>query len=119
MLTQSITEDPKTHEHWVGWKNKLIRYWFYINTGLGIFNQFKYLIAAIIGLYWTLHLKNHWYLIWMTIGSIPALGIIGYYSIHHCNKVMDWLGFKFGSYYTLHQIKVLEEIRDSLKGKNG
>ena len=110
-------ENPRCHEHWLGTKNRIIRYYFYINTGLNVFNNFKYLVAAIIGLYWTLHLKNKAWLLVMGGISIPTLGIIGYYSIHHFNKVMDWLNVKFGTHYGIYQIELLQEIRDAIKDK--
>ena len=103
------------HEHWLGTKNKLIRYYFYINTGLNVFNNFKYLVAVIVGLYWTMHLHQPWWLLIMFILSISVLGIVGYYSIHHINKVIDWLNVKFGSHYGIYQIKLLEEIRNNIK----
>ena len=102
-------------EYWHGSTNKLIRYYFYINTGLNVFNNFKYLVAAIIGIYWALHLHAPLILIVMFLASIPILGIIGYYSIHHINKVIDWLNVKFGSHYSIYQIELLEDIRDALK----
>ena len=108
-------ENHKDHEHWTGTKNRLIRYYFYMNTGLNVFNNFKYLVAAILGLYWMLHLKNPVMLLIMFGVSVPCLGIIGYYSIHHINKVMNWLDVRFGSYYTLQQINLLMEIRDAVK----
>ena len=112
-----MREDPHHHENWLGTSNKLIRYYFYINTGLNVFNNFKYLVAAIIGIYWTLHLHTPILLILMFAISIPILGIIGYYSIHRINKVMDWLNVKFGSHYAIQQFELLREIRDMLREK--
>lgn len=112
---ENPVEDPRDHKHWLGWKNKFIRYYFYINTGLNVFNNFKYLVAAILGLYWMLHLKNPIVLLIMFFVSVPFLGIIGYYSIHHINKVMDWLGVKFGSYYSIQQFELFKEIRDAVQ----
>ena len=119
-LPQDKYSNPETwaetqqHEHWKGTRNKLIRYYFYINTGLNVFNNFKYLVAAIIGIYWTLHLHTPILILAMFIACIPVLGIIGYYSIHHVNKVIDWLSVKFGSHYGIYQIKLLEDIRNEL-----
>jgi|ERR1035437_903274 hypothetical protein len=110
-----LSNNPKDHEHWVGAKNRLIRYYFYTNTGLNVFNNFKYLVGAILAIYWMLHLKNPIVLLVMFLISIPALGVIGYYSIHHINKVMDWLGVRFGTFYSLYSIKLQEEIRDAVK----
>jgi hypothetical protein len=111
-------ENFKEHEHWAGIKNKIIRYYFYVNTGLNVFNNFKYLVAAIFGLYLVLHLKNGIWLGIMFVISVPILGVIGYYSVHHINKVMNWLDVRFGSYYTLRQIELLEEIKNAISKKD-
>lgn len=110
-----MTEDHKSHEHWQGTKNRIIRYYFYVNTGLNVFNNFKYLVMAIFGLYLILHLKNGLWLIIMGTISIPLLGVMGYYSVHYINKVMNWLDVRFGSYYTFKQIELLTDIRDAIK----
>jgi len=109
-----MMEDPKAHEYWNGPKNKLIRYYFYINTGLNVFNNFKYLVGAILAVYWMLHLKNPITLLIMFGVSIPMLGVIGYYSIHHINKVMDWLNVRFGTHYSLLNITLLQDIRKAV-----
>ena len=70
-------DNPKDHENWTGAKNKFIRYYFYINTGLNVFNNFKYLAAAIFGIYWTMHLRNPIWLLTMgdIIVSIILIGL--------------------------------------------
>lgn len=113
-----MSNNFKDHIHWEGNKNLLIRYYFYINTGLNVFNNFKYLVAGIFGLYLMLHMKNPWLLLIMSGVSVPILFIIGYYSIHHINKVQDWLSVKFGTTYAIYNIELLESIRDELKKLN-
>ena len=108
-------DKPEEQEHWDGNKNRLIRYYFYINTGLNVFNNFKYLVAAIFGIYWTMHLKNPIWLLAMGAISIPILGAIGYYSIHHINKVIDWLNVKFGSHYGIKTYELQKGIHDGIQ----
>ena len=108
-------KNPKEPQYWDGICNKLIRYYFYVQTGANVFNVFKYVGATIIGVYWVLRLNNHTVLIAMFLFSIPILGIIGYYAINHVNKVMNYLDVKYGSHYSLLNITLLEEIRDLLK----
>jgi hypothetical protein len=117
-----IEDDPKNHEHWLGWKNKAIRYWFYNQKGLDLFNQFRYLVMMIFGVYYTLKLKDHWWLLWMLLISMPVLGLIGWVQVHRIGKVVDWLNVKFSTHYgqlgykyQKQMIDLLEEIRDALK----
>lgn len=105
----------ESHEHWTGTKNKLIRYYFYCNKGLDTFNQFRYVIMAVFGIYYTLHLHAPILLLVMLAVSIPILTIIGYYCVHHINKVTDYLNTQFGTYYGIMQIDLLKEIRDAIK----
>ena len=43
-------------DHFKGLKNKSIRYYFYIQKGLALCNEFRYLMMAIFGIYFTLKL---------------------------------------------------------------
>ncbi len=108
-------EDHKEHEYWQGTKNKLIRYYFYMSRGLDLFNNFRYIFMAIFGLYLVLKLKNALWLLAMLGISVPMLMVIGYYSIHHIGKIVDWLNVRFSTHYSLLQITLLEEIRDEIK----
>lgn len=110
-----MIENPKDHENWNGTKNRLIRYYFYCNKGLDTFNNFRYVFMAIAGLYFALHLHQPLWLLVMFIVAIPLLTLIGYYSIHHINKVQDWLNIRFGTHYGLYGYKLQEEIRDGIQ----
>lgn len=103
--------------YWDGTLNKVLRFWFYLTKGIDIFNQFRYLFALFLGIYFTLKLTNGLWLVAMILVSLPLLILIGYFSVHHVGKVLDWLNVKFSTHYSLHQITLLEEIRDSLKDK--
>jgi hypothetical protein len=108
-------DNPKDHEYWNGTKNKLIRYYFYCQRGLDLFNNFKYVIMAIFGIYYTLKLKNPDLLLGMFLFSIPLLMFIGYWSVHHIGKVTDWLNIKFSTHYSLYSIKLQEEIKNAVQ----
>jgi hypothetical protein len=110
------------HKYWNGTANRLIRYWFYIMRGLDVFNQFKYLVAAIFAMYWMLKLSNPVFIGVMFAVCVPVLFIIGYYSIHYAGKVMDWLNVEFSSHWTRYsfelqerQVKALEDINGKVK----
>jgi hypothetical protein len=107
--------DQREQEYWHGTKNKLIRYYFYCQRGLDLFNNFRYVIMAIFGIYYTLKLKNPDILLGMFLFSIPLLMFIGYWSVHHVGKVIDWLNVKFSTHYSLYAIKLQEEIRDAVQ----
>ncbi len=105
-----------------GAENRLIRYYFYLNAGLGILNQFRNLLLGIFGLYVVLKLDNPVFLVLMFIPSVVVLTVLGFYNIHKMNKVMEWIGLRFSSHYAIRQFnfnqnqcELLEEIRDTLK----
>ena len=110
-----MKENPYVHENWTGTKNKLIRYYFYCNRGLDVFNNFRYVIMAVFGIYYTLHLHQPLWLIGMIIISVPILTIIGYYSVHHIGKVIDWLNIKFSSHYGKYTYELMENQLSELK----
>lgn len=110
-------EKYKEPQYWNGFWNKIIRYNFYMQTGANVFNIYKYVFGSIIAIYWMTHCDNKLILISSFIIMMPVLIIIGYYSIHHINKVNNWLDVKFGSHYTIRQIELLEEIRDAINNK--
>ncbi len=109
--------------YWDGFKNKFIRYYFYIQRGLDIFNQFRYVLMAIAGLYWTLKLNNPIILVIMFIVAIPLLAWAGWASVHHIAKVMDFLNVEFSTHWAKFTIDLniktlacLENILKTLKG---
>jgi len=102
-------------KYWNGSKNKAIRYWYYNQKGLELFNQFKYLVAAIFAIYWTLKLDQPIWLLVMFGISIPLLSLIGWVQVHHIGKVVDWLNIQFSTHWGRYQYTLLEEIRDAIK----
>ncbi len=109
-------------KYWEGNTNKTIRYYFYSQRGLALFNEFRYLFMLIFGIYITFKLTNPIYLVGMFLISTPLLILVGYVSVHHVSKVMDWLSIEFSTHfsrysYTLleNQLKRLDEILDELK----
>ncbi len=113
-----MIEDEKNRSlYWEGGKNKAIRYWYYNQKGLELFNQFKYLIAAIFGVYWTLKLDQPILLVVMFAVSVPFLSLAGWVQVHHVGKVVDFLSVQFSTHFGRYQITLLEEIRDELRNK--
>ena len=104
-----------------GWKNKFIRQYFYLNEGLNLMNQFKYLVAGILALYYFLEKDNVWLMVLMFIGSIPVLTLIGSIWVHRARKSMDWFGIEYTTHFGKYQItlqekqnKLLNELKEIL-----
>lgn len=105
-----------------GGKNRAIRYYFYLNNGLNVLNNFRNLFLGIFALYFALKLDNILWMVAMFIPSVLILTWSGYYSVHHISKINEWLGVKFGSHYgiknfnyTKGQYELLLEIKEMLK----
>lgn len=106
-------------KYYEGRKNQIIRYYYYLNTGLQLVNEWKYIGAFIFALYYTLKLTNPVFLAVMLIIIAPILAVMGWVKVNHIAKVTDWLTVELGTYwsrrgYELQEdiIKTLKEIRD-------
>jgi hypothetical protein len=109
-------------KHWHGTKNKAIRWYFYSQRGLALFNEFRYVLMLIFGAYVLLKLDNPIWLVIMFLTSLPILVAVGWYQTHHMAKVMDWLGTQFASYWGRYsfdlqerQVKAIETILEEIK----
>lgn len=104
--------------YWQGTKNKAIRLFFYSQKGLALANEFRYLVVAILGAYYSLRLTNPIWLLVMGLVSIPFLIIIGWASVHHISKVIDFLAVRFGTHYSKATFEILEGQLKELKEIN-
>src|SRR3990167_9417444 len=66
-IEEVVSEYDKTYDK--GLFNHAVRAWFYLQRGLQVMNEFKYLVAGILAFYYTLELH-----------SIPLLLIIFFVS---------------------------------------
>lgn len=116
-LTDDIIEDPSQYDSvfFPGMENRFIRYYFYLNQGLSILNQFRNLFLGIFALYFTFHLTNPWLLAAMLIPGVLLLTMIGYYNIHRMNKVQEWLGMRFSTHYAIRQFNYNQGQYELLK----
>ena len=115
-----------------GLLNHGIRAWFYLQRGLQMINEFKYLVAGILAFYYTLELHSILLLISIFLVSIPVLIVIGFFQTHKMAKALEWTGMMFSSYFARHNVdlqeqqvlftgeqkKLLEEILAELKKSN-
>lgn len=108
--------------YFLGWKNKLIRIYFYLREGLNLLNEFKYLVAGILAAYYATKMDNLYLMGLMFVVAVPLLILIGYIWVYRAKKSMEWFGIEhttfFGKYgYQLQerQIALLEEILANVK----
>lgn len=112
-----LPDEKNRSLYWDGFKNKAIRFYFYVQRGLALLNEARYLIMGIFALYYTLRLDNPFILVGMFAIAIPVLIILGWLSVHHIGKVIDWLNIQYSTHFSRYQITLLEEIRDELRIK--
>ncbi len=122
-----MTPEEKMQEegrYMKGAENTGIRWYYYLNSGLNVVNQFRNLLLGIFGLYITLKLENPLWLGLMFIVSLPVLILSGWYSTHRIAKVNEWLGMRFSTFYAIKQFnytqgsyELLKEIKELLEKK--
>lgn len=117
--------NPKDNQYREGFVNKGTRYYFYTNKGLMVFNEFRYYILIIWGVVMAAKLQLWWLPILFFI-CLPILVIVGYFSVHHMQKIMDYLTTKYGTHFgkwgyqlQVERVELLKEIRDELRRLNG
>jgi hypothetical protein len=113
-----MIEEKYIADYWNGNTNKAIRYYFYIQRGLSLVNEARYLIMAILAIYAILKLDNWLIMPLMFFSSLPILGILGYISVHHMSKKMDYYSNFFGSHYTKKSLEIQEETLEALNKLN-
>lgn len=114
-------DDP---QYLSGNHNRMIRYYYYLERGLEILNNFRNLFLGILGLYIALKL-DAWWLMPVFFGvAVLVLTAIGYYNVHKITKIREFLNIRFGTHFGLKtfdynkaQAELLAEIRDMLRTK--
>lgn len=106
--------------------NRLVRIYFYLQRGLTLVNEFKYLIAGIFAAYYLTGVDSYFWLVGMFIFSILVLILVGHVWVHYAMKPMEWFGVEFGTYFSRYtidiqekQIALLVEIKELLKNDRG
>lgn len=114
-------EEPG-QDYWSGKKNKAIRYYYYTQKGLELLNEFRYLVMIIFGVYLAMKVDNVLLLPLMFLVALPVLIFLGWLSVHHMKKVMEWISIKFSTHWGMYSYrlqeernKILREIRDEKK----
>ena len=105
-------------KYWEGTVNFLCRLWYYFIKGLEIFDKFKYFFIVFGGLYYLIGKKHLVLMVAISVGAIPIILALGFFTVHKLAGVLDYLNTKFSTYSALKQIELLEEIRDELRKQN-
>ncbi len=120
MKYEDLTKDDK--KYLKGNENTAIRWYFYLNSGLNVLNQFRNLFLGIFALYVAFKLQNPVWLFVMLIPCLPLLAMLGWYQTHRMAKINEWLGMRFSTHYAIKafnfqqsQMDLLTEIRDLLE----
>ncbi len=92
-----------------------LRIFFYLRSGLSILNEFKNLIMFVFGIYFTLKLDAWWWLLIMFMISLPILSIVGYLFVMRWNKLLEYFSVKDGTFYSVRNFQIQEEILTTLK----
>jgi hypothetical protein len=118
---ETIETVAKSQKYYKGRKNTLIRYYFYVQRGLTLLNEFRYLLMGILAIYYMLKLDNPVVMVIMFLVSVPALCIIGWLSVHHIEKVVEYLRIRFATIWSKYgyelnedRNKLLKEIKEKL-----
>lgn len=93
--------------------NHGVRAWFYLQKGLDLVNQFKYLVAGILAIYYTLKLESHIVLLSIFVISIPVLTFVGWFYTHKMSKAMEWTAMVFSSYFARYNVDLAEKNTQS------
>lgn len=108
-----------------GTQNFLIRCYFYMQSGLGILNNFHNIFLGMIALTITFGIKG-WIVAACAVPLSAAFILLGRYNVHKLSKMQDWLNIRFSTHYgikqfdmTREQVELLREVRDLLKKIDG
>jgi hypothetical protein len=121
---QNISLLKHQNQVYAGGVNKAIRCYWYVKSGLDIVNEFRYIVMAVLGIYFALRLDNYIYLIILFLSSIPILLFLGWVNVHFVQKVMEFLNLRhttvWGKYsmeLNERQTAALEKIAGVVKDK--
>ena len=112
---RDILDEKNLEKYWKGKKNKAIRYYFYAQKGLDLLNEFRYLLMAIFALYYALKVNNIILIPIMFFIALPILILLGWLSVHHMKKVMEYLTIQFATHWSRYQFDLQEEVVKTLK----
>ena len=112
-MKQEDIRNEYTRKYDKGLLNHGVRGWFYLQRGLTLMNEFKYLVAGILAFYYTLKLDSVWILVSIFAISIPILTLVGYFHTHKMAKALEWTAMMFSSYFARYNVDLAEKNTES------
>lgn len=114
---EALSEEDRDKLH--GLHNKAIRYYYYLENGLSVLEQFKTLFLSIFGLYIVLKLTNPAWIAVILLPSLVALAVAGRYNVHKLSKMKEWLGMRFSTHYGIRNFNYNKGTYEMLREING
>ena len=122
LIKDSTKISPELKEkYWDGRWNKTVRFYFYLQKGLSLFNELRYVVMVCLALYAFMKLDNLFMIPLMFLCFIPPLIIFGWTAVHKMDKIIEFLNVRYATHYSHYnieinekQLKLLEEIKERL-----
>lgn len=108
MSVLDINENTRAR-YFYGWKNALIRQYFYLNEGLNVLNQFKYLVGGILAFCFLIKLTSYIWIGGIFLGSLPLLILIGYVWSRRVMRTLEWFNIEFSTHFAKYNIQMQEK----------
>lgn len=102
-------------QYYDGFKNQIIRIWYYLNHGLGLMNEFKYLIGGILATYYFLKTDNLKLMIWMFVIALPILVFAGWFWTHKAKRTIEYFDIKYTTHFGQYNIRLQEKQIETLQ----
>ena len=101
---------PEVHkEYYEGKRNFIVRIYWYLDRGLDLLNQFKYLVGGIIALAVILKVEDS--IEWMVtifVIAVPLLILTGYLYVRYGARVLEYLNLKQATHFGQYNLKLQE-----------
>lgn len=117
-----LTEEDKKYLR--GPHNWAMRMYFYLNSGLGMTNNFHTIAITLLAVAVVFKNMHPALLGALAFAAVLILIVIGRYNVHRLSKMSEWLNLRFSTHFGIksfnyqeEQVKLLKEIRDMLKGQ--
>lgn len=121
-LDKSIEFLKDNKDVYSGWKNTVIRYYFYAKKGLEIVNEFRYLVMAVMGVCFLLKISSWVVMATMFLVAMPVLMVLGYLALHHMDKVIEFLNLRHATLWSKYSyemqeknVRNIEKIKDMVE----
>lgn len=109
-MKDRVDISPELKERfWDGRWNKCVRFYFYLQKGLALFNELRYVVMVCLALYAFMKLDNILLIPLMFFAFIPPLMVFGWLSVHKMDKIMEFLSTRYATHYSHYNIELQEK----------